>query len=71
MSKAGVSKAQLEVWEWKAEAWKEVEQLDLEAAFRKRLADSLKTVKRLGFQFTTTDRVRSSNSHRNRGSSST
>ena len=58
MSKAKVSKAQLEVWEWKTEAWKEVEQLDRKAAFRKRLLDSAETVKRLGLGTSEQERLR-------------
>jgi hypothetical protein len=41
------SKAQLEVWEWKREAWEEVKHLDLRSAIRKRLRDSASTMKQL------------------------
>jgi hypothetical protein len=37
------SKAQLEVWRWKEEAWKEVAHLDLGEAMRRRLMDSVRT----------------------------
>jgi len=43
MKKTKDSKAQLEVWRWKEEAWREVEHLDLAKAMQKRLKDSVRT----------------------------
>jgi len=39
------SKAQIEVWEWKDKAAKDVENLDIKSAIRKRLEDSVKNSK--------------------------
>ena len=51
MTRARESKAQLEVWEWKEEAWREVCHLDIRSAIQKRLQDSMETAKRLGPRF--------------------
>jgi len=45
--KAKDSKALREVREWKARAYSEVADLDLDAALRKRLQDSVETARRL------------------------
>jgi len=42
------SKAQIEVWEWKEIAYKEVENLGLKEALRARLEKSAVTVKKMG-----------------------
>ncbi len=51
MIEAKESKALLEVREWKAAAWRTVAHLPLREAIRKRLADSAKSVERLGLQY--------------------
>jgi hypothetical protein len=48
------TKAQIETWALKAEAWKEVEHLPLAEAFRERRHRSAETIRDLGFS----DRVR-------------
>jgi hypothetical protein len=48
MRKNSESKALREVWEWKSAAYREVEHLDTKSALKKRLEDSLKTVKERG-----------------------
>ena len=40
------SKAQLEVWKWKDIAYREVKNMDLKSAIRKRLEDSIETAKK-------------------------
>ncbi|MBI4723318.1 MAG: hypothetical protein HY769_10075 [Candidatus Stahlbacteria bacterium] len=49
MKKSKVSKSLLEVWEWKDLAYKEVETLPIEEAIKKRISDSLKATKIMGF----------------------
>lgn len=44
-----ISNAQIEVWEWKNAAWKDVEHLDLRDALLKRLENSAETCRILGF----------------------
>lgn len=46
------SRALTEVWEWKDAAYREVENLDIETAMKKRLSTSVKTAKKLGFVLT-------------------
>ena len=46
-TKVRESKAQTEVWKWKAQAWAEVRHLDVKSAIRKRLKDAASTAKRL------------------------
>jgi len=48
MKKRRNSKALQEVWDWKDQAYREVENLDLERGLRKRLKDSLKATRDLG-----------------------
>ena len=48
MRTTNVSRSQQEVWEWKDQAYQEVEGLDLSSALRKRLLDSMGKAKRLG-----------------------
>ncbi len=40
--------ALLDVWTWKEQAYQEVEHLPIEHAIRKRLEDSLRSVRQLG-----------------------
>lgn len=42
------SKAQIEVWDWKDRAYKEVEGLSVDAALRERLATCIDTTRKLG-----------------------
>ena len=51
MTRIKESKAMIEVREWKKAAWSEVAHLPLDEAIRKRLADSAKIAKRLGFRY--------------------
>ena len=53
--KNNVSQALIEVWNWKDQAYHEVEQLPIEQALRKRLEDSLRLVRQLGM--TVSDKV--------------
>ncbi len=46
------SRALTEVWEWKEDAYREVEGLDLETALNKRLNASLETTRTMGFELT-------------------
>lgn len=48
--KNNISKALLEVWEWKESAYKEVKGFDLTSAIRKRIMDSISTTHHLGFK---------------------
>ena len=48
------SRALTEVWEWKDDAYREVEGDCIEIAIEKRLNKSIKTAKRLGFTLTST-----------------
>ncbi len=41
-----------DVWEWKDRAYKEVEHLPTDQALKKRLQDSLQTVRQLGLPMT-------------------
>jgi len=50
MKKSKISKALLEVWQWKDECYNEVKNLPIEKAIEKRIEDSYKTVKRMGFK---------------------
>lgn len=45
-----VSKALQEVWDMKEACYQEIKDLPLEEALRKRIEDSLKTTKELGFK---------------------
>lgn len=62
MKKIKTSKSLMEVWEWKEDAFKEVMNLDIDVAIKKRLETSLKTTKAMGFHlskpFKTTDSKR-------------
>ena len=48
--KNNISKALIEVWEWKEIAYEEVKHLPREQAIRKRLESSLETVHQLGLK---------------------
>lgn len=60
MKTSKISKALLEVWDWKESAYKEVKNFDRETALRKRLETSLQTAHRLGFEPTKLNRKFSS-----------
>ena len=45
------SKSLLEVWNWKEKAFKEVENMDLKDALKKRIDDSISLAKKEGFKF--------------------
>jgi hypothetical protein len=47
--KACVSKAQKQVWAWKEACWREVADLPLDEAIRKRIKDSSARARKLGF----------------------
>ena len=49
MKKNKVAKSLLEVWEWKNLAYREVKDLPLEEAIKKRISDSLKITEMMGF----------------------
>lgn len=49
MKKIKASRSLMDVWEWKDDAYKEVMNLDIDIAIKKRLETSLKTTKALGF----------------------
>ena len=59
MKKIKTSRSLMEVWEWKDDAYKEVMNLDIDVAIKKRLETSLETTKAMGFHlskpFKTTD----------------
>jgi hypothetical protein len=48
MKTINISKALREVWEWKDEAYREIEKLDITVGIQKRLTDSLNTTKASG-----------------------
>lgn len=48
MRKSKISKAQIEVWEWKELAFEEVSHLPIRDALRKRILDSMESVEKLG-----------------------
>ena len=50
MKKSKISKALLEVWQWKEKCYSEVKNLPIEKAIEKRIEDLYKTVKRMGFK---------------------
>jgi hypothetical protein len=49
MTKIEESKSMREVWEWKESAYRKVAHLDLDAALKKRLEDSIRTARELNF----------------------
>ena len=60
MKKIKASRSLVEVWEWKEDAFKEVMNLDIDTAIKKRLETSLKTSKEMGFYLHKASRVTNS-----------
>lgn len=47
MKKSKISKALLEVWQWKEKCYSEVKDLPIDKAIKKRINDSYKTIRKL------------------------
>ncbi|MBU4486825.1 MAG: hypothetical protein KKD38_07850 [Candidatus Delongbacteria bacterium] len=52
MKTNNISKAQIEVWEWKEKAASEVENMDLKKALDVSISNSIKIMKKLGLKST-------------------